>query len=50
VYFSSESEARQAEVKEPPAELQDAMAEMGKLAVGETEYFDLREPVLRSPR
>jgi hypothetical protein len=47
LYFTSEAEAREGERKEAPLELRATMEEMGKLAVGETEYFDLREPVLR---
>jgi hypothetical protein len=47
LYFSSEAEAREGERKEVPPELRTSMEEMEKLAVGETEYFDLREPVLR---
>jgi hypothetical protein len=33
-----------------PAELQAAMAEMNKLNVGEPEFFDLKRPVIRSPK
>jgi hypothetical protein len=47
LYFTSEAEAREGERKELPLELRATMEEMGKLAVGETEYYDLREPVLR---
>ena len=50
VYFTSEEEARAAERQEPPAELAEAMQEMGSLSVGETQFFDLRRPVLSSPR
>jgi hypothetical protein len=50
VYFSSEEEARAAEGGQPPAELAEAMQEMGSLSVGETQYLDLRRPVLNSPR
>ena len=49
VYFTAEEEARAAERKEPPAELAEAMQEMGSLSVGETEFLDLRRPVLSSP-
>jgi hypothetical protein len=49
LYFTSEAEARQGERKEPPLELRAAMEEMEKLAVGEPEFLDLRQPVLRSP-
>ncbi|TFV88198.1 hypothetical protein E4P40_10265 [Blastococcus sp. CT_GayMR20] len=47
LYFTSEAEAREGERTEVPLELRATMEEMGKLAVGETEYFDLREPLLR---
>lgn len=49
IYFRSESEARDGETKEPPPELQSAMEEMGSVYVGETEYFDLKDPWLHSP-
>jgi hypothetical protein len=49
IYFTSEAEAREGERKEPPAEMQRAMEEMGKLSVGETTFLDLRQPVLQSP-
>lgn len=48
VYFTSEAEARAGEGKQPPQEWQDAMAEMDALAVGETDFIDLRRPVMRS--
>jgi hypothetical protein len=48
LYFTSEAEAREGERKEPPAEMQNAMEEMGKLSVGETTFLDLREPLLHS--
>jgi hypothetical protein len=50
LYFTSEAEAREGERKEAPMELRVAMEEMGKLAVGDTEYFDLKQPAIRSPR
>jgi hypothetical protein len=50
VYFTSEEEARAAERQEPPTELAEAMQEMGSLSVGETQFLDLRQPVLNSPR
>jgi hypothetical protein len=50
VYFTSEEEARAAERQEPPPELAEAMQEMGSLSVGETQFLDLRRPVLSSPR
>ena len=49
MYFTSEAEAREGETKEPPPELQAQMEEMGKLSVGETEFFDLKRPVIVSP-
>ena len=49
VWFTSEAEAREGERKEVPLELRPAMEEVGKLAVGEPEYFDLRQPILASP-
>jgi hypothetical protein len=50
VSFTSEQEARAAEGKQPPAEFAEAMQEMGSLSVGETQFLDLRRPVLSSPR
>jgi hypothetical protein len=50
VYFTSEEEARAAESQEPPQEMAEAMAELGSLSVGETQFLDLRRPVLNSPR
>jgi hypothetical protein len=49
LYFTSEAEAREAERKEPPPELQAQMEEMNKLSVGETEFFDLKQPRIISP-
>lgn len=49
IYFTSEEEAREGERKEIPAELHATMEEMDRLSVGETEFFDLKEPVLRTP-
>jgi hypothetical protein len=49
LYFTSESEAREGERKEPPAELRAQMEEMDKLSVGEPEFFDLEQPLLTSP-
>ena len=49
MYFTSEAEAREGERKEPPPELQAQMEEMGKLSVGETEFFDLTQPRIVSP-
>ena len=49
VWFTSEAAAREGERTEVPLELRPAMEEVGKLAVGEPEYFDLRQPILASP-
>jgi hypothetical protein len=48
IYFTSEADAREGERKEPPAEFQNVMEEMGKLSVGETTFYDLRQPLLQS--
>jgi hypothetical protein len=48
LYFSSEAEAREREGKEMPLELRATMDEMNKITVEEPEFFDLRQPVLRS--
>ena len=48
-YFTSEAEARQGEQKPVPAALQPDLEEMGKLSIGEPEYFDLRRPMTLSP-
>jgi hypothetical protein len=48
-YFTSEEEAREGERKEAPPELRAEMEEMDRLSSGETEFFDLTQPVLRSP-
>jgi hypothetical protein len=50
MYFTSEAEAREAERKEPPPELQAQMEEMNKLSVGETQFFDLKRPMIISPK
>jgi hypothetical protein len=49
MYFTSEAEAREAERKEIPPELQAQMEEMNKLSVGETEFFDFKQPKMSSP-
>jgi hypothetical protein len=49
LYFRSEAEAREGEAKEPPPELKSRMEEMGRLAVGEPTFLDLREPWMHSP-
>jgi hypothetical protein len=48
LYFTSEAEAREGERKEVPVELQATMDEMNKLTVEEPEFFDLKQPVMRS--
>jgi hypothetical protein len=50
LYFTSEAEAREGERKEVPPELRANMEEMDKLTIGETEFFDLKQPELRSPQ
>lgn len=50
IYFTSEADAREGEMKEPPEELKAVMDEMGALTVGEITYHDLRDPWLYSPR
>lgn len=50
IYFTSEEEAREGESKELPPELRAQMAEMDALSVGATEFFDLKQPWLYSPR
>jgi hypothetical protein len=50
LYFTSEAEAREGERKEVPPELKANMDEMEKLTIGETEFFDLKQPDLRSPQ
>ena len=50
LYFTSEEAAREGERKEPPPELKAQMEEMGKLNVGEPEFFDLKQPWLHSPK
>jgi len=49
LYFTSESEAREGERKEPPPELRAQMEEMDKLSMGEPEFFDLKQPLFGSP-
>ena len=49
LYFTSEAEAREGERKEPPPELAAQMEEMGRLSIGEPEFFDLKQPWLHSP-
>jgi hypothetical protein len=49
LFFTSEADAREGERKEVPLELRTSMDEMDKLSVGETEFFDLKQPIMRSP-
>ena len=49
MYFTSEEAAREGERKEPPPELKTQMEEMESLTVGETAFFDLKQPWLHSP-
>jgi len=48
-YFTSETDARAGEKKEVPPELRAEMEEVGKLSLGDPEYFDLRRPMTLSP-
>jgi hypothetical protein len=50
IYFTSEAEAREGERKEMPPEAKAVMDEMMAISDGPPEFFDLREPVLDSPR
>ncbi|MBA2310840.1 MAG: hypothetical protein H0W01_16440 [Pseudonocardiales bacterium] len=50
LYFTSEAEAREGEQKDPPPEVQAQMEEMNKLSVGETQFFDLRQPWIYAPK
>ena len=50
MYFTSEAEAREGERKEVPPEMRAAMDEMGKLSVGDTVFFDIKQPAMRSPK
>ena len=49
MYFTSEAAAREGERKEVPLELRASMDEMEKLSAGPPEFFDLKQPVMRSP-
>jgi hypothetical protein len=50
MYFTSEAEAREGERKETPPEFQDVMEEMSRLSVGETTFYDFRQPLFQSAR
>lgn len=49
IYFTSEQAAREGEQKEPPPELGAMMQELDSLSVGDTAYYDLRDPWLSGP-
>jgi hypothetical protein len=49
IYFTSEAEARVGEKKEPPPESAKIMEQMNELMVGETVFYDLKDPWLHSP-
>jgi hypothetical protein len=49
MYFTSEAEARKGEKKKIPPNLKAQMDEMNSLAIGETQFFDIRDPWLHSP-
>jgi hypothetical protein len=48
-YFTSEADAREGEQKEPPPELVALMQQMDAITIGETAYFDLKDPWLDAP-
>ena len=50
IYFTSEAEAREGERKERPPEAKAVLDEMMAISDGPPDYFDLREPLLDSPR
>jgi hypothetical protein len=50
IYFTTESEAREAEDKEPPEKLKRAMAEMEELHVDQPSFYDLKQPWLYSAK
>jgi len=49
MYFTSEAEAREGEQKPPPPEMEQMMKEMDTLSVGETTFFDIRDPWMNAP-
>ena len=49
IYFTSEAEAREGEQKEMPQEMAAIMEELNSLSLGETSYFDLKDPWLHAP-
>jgi hypothetical protein len=50
VYFTSEAAAREGERRELPLELRAPMDELAKLSIGDTDFLDLRRPMIHSPR
>jgi hypothetical protein len=48
IYFTSEAEAREGEKREMPAELQEQMAAMAALEVGQPRFYDFSEPWIYS--
>jgi hypothetical protein len=50
MYFTSEAEAREGERKETPPGFQYVMEEMSRLSVGETTFYDFRQPLFQSAR
>jgi hypothetical protein len=50
MYFTSEADARDGERKELPVEMQAQMDEMAKLNLEEPEFFDLKDPWIRSAK
>ncbi|HEY6812152.1 MAG TPA: hypothetical protein VI074_05620 [Propionibacteriaceae bacterium] len=49
MYFRLEADARECEREEVPAESPANMEEM-KLSIGQLEFFDLKQPVILSPK
>jgi hypothetical protein len=49
IFFTSEEAAREGEQKEPPPEMQEMMKEMDALTIGETVFYDLKDPWLHAP-
>jgi hypothetical protein len=49
IYFTSEAEAREGEKKEMPPEMAAIMEELNSLAIGDTSYFDLKDPWMDGP-
>jgi hypothetical protein len=50
LYFTSEAEAREGERREAPPEWQATMTELMKVEAGPPVFFDLRRPLLTTPR